>query len=161
VMQLAEAMDAGPVVAQASIELEEDEWPPRGSVFEELLATEGGNLLAEVLPDWLAGTLEAQPQDDVLATFTKKFSDTDARVEFDPTHPPTGAEARTALLKIRTFDKSPRAHFFLTDAAKPDARPMRIIITDAVIENDTLKLLTIIPEGKREMPYEDFMRARK
>ena len=161
VMRLTETMDAGPVVAQASIELEEDEWPPRGSVFEELLATEGGNLLAEVLPDWLAGTLEAQPQDDTLATFTKKFSDADARVEFDPACPPTGAEARAALLKIRTFDKSPRAHFFLTDPEKPDARPMRVIITDAAIENDTLKLLTIIPEGKREMPYEDFIRSRK
>src|SRR6185312_10782839 len=42
IMQMAEKMDAGPIIAQARIELEESEegWPPKGSEFETLLATE-------------------------------------------------------------------------------------------------------------------------
>ncbi len=157
VMQLVEAMDAGSVVAQARIELEEDMWPPKGSEFETLLATEGGNLLAEVLPDWVAGKIDAVPQDDTLATYTKKFTDEDAlldaqqvgqSIQFD-------GDARTNLCKIRAFDKSPRAHFYITKNGKPS----RVTITEAHIEGDALVLDRVIPEGKKEMAYADFARG--
>jgi len=140
-------------------ELSAEDWPIRGSVCEELLATEGGNLLAEILPSWLTGEIMPQAQDETIATYTKKFADTDAHIDFDSAQPLRGEAACAALLKIRAFDKSPRAHFFLP--SKAGGHQSRIIITDATIENDMLKLLTIIPEGKREMPYADFIRSQK
>lgn len=153
IMQMAETMDAGPIVSQARIELEEElpdatpgeGWPPKGSEFEELLATEGGNLLAETLPHWISGQIQAEPQDESQATFTRKFTDADSRIAFDPANPPTGAAARQALLKIRAFDKNPRAHFI------QDGK--RIIITEAKIKNDTLEILRVIPEGKKEQDF--------
>ena len=158
VMEMTETLDAGRVIAQARIELDATDWPPHGSVFEELLATEGGNLLAEIIPTWLDGTLPAQAQNDADATFTKKFTDADALIKFDPANPPKGADAHSALLRIRAFDKSPRAYFLFINPAKPDERAKRIIITDAEIEDNTLKIISVIPEGKREMPYADFVR---
>ncbi len=160
VMEMVEELDAGPVVAQARIELEPEDWPPRGSVFEELLATEGGNLLAEIMPEWINGATTSVPQNESEATFTKKFTDVDALIEFDPVCPPKGVAARATLLHIRAFDKSPRAYFMLINSnpEKQKECAKRIIITDAIIEDDTLKILSIIPEGKREMPYQDFMR---
>jgi methionyl-tRNA formyltransferase len=153
VMLMNEAMDAGPVVAQAKIELE-DGWPPKGSLFEDLLAQEGGNLLAEVMPSWISGVPPAggtpEVQDESKATYTKKFTDEDALVELGRLNLPE--YQREALLKIRAFDSSPRAHFF-TPARK------RVIITEAEVADGKLEILKVIPEGKKEMSYSDFVRA--
>ena len=142
IMQLTEKMDAGPIVAQARIEIDEDTgdggWPPKGSEFEKFLATEGGNLLAETLEPWIAGDVPAEPQDEAAATYTKKFSPEDALID------PSG-DPRTELLKIRAFDKSPRAHFFHNGK--------RIIVTDAAIVDSKLKILRVIPEGKQETDW--------
>jgi methionyl-tRNA formyltransferase len=53
------------------------------------------------------------------------------------------------LLKIRTFDAGPRAYFKKAEK--------RVIVTDATIENGALKILSVIPEGKKEMPYETYL----
>lgn len=154
IMQLTERMDAGPIVAQARIEVDEDTgeggWPPRGSEFEKFLATEGGNLLAETLGPWVAGEITPEVQNDAEATFTKKFSNADSLIDLsrrnlDKTY------TREAFLKIRAFDKSPRAHFV--------AAGKRVIITDAKIDDGKLVILSVIPEGKKEMDYEDFVRG--
>ena len=145
VMQMSEKMDAGPIVAQARIELEESEWPPKGSLFEELLATEGGNLLAETLPQWVADGIEAAPQQESQATFTRKFTDEDSLVDI--------RGGRQALLKIRAFDKNPRAHFY----AERGGKRIRVIIADAHMEDGALVLDRVIPEGKKEMAYAEFL----
>ena len=147
VMLMSEKMDAGPIVAQARIELEEGAggWPPTSSFLEELLATEGGNLLAEILPKWLAGTITPEPQEESKATYTHKFKDQDALVDLM-------GDARTNLLKIRAFDQSPRAHFF-TQGGK------RVVITDAEIKDGALEVIKVIPEGKREMLYKTFLQS--
>jgi methionyl-tRNA formyltransferase len=147
IMLMNEKMDAGPIVAQARVELEEEAWPPKGSDFEELLATEGGNFLAETLPHWISGSIIPEPQDESKATYSRKFKDEDARVDL-------AGDARQNLLKIRAFNKGPRA-YFLTPENK------RVIITDAELADGALKILTVIPEGKKEMPYEDYVRGQK
>ncbi len=150
IMQIGEKMDAGPIVAQAKVELlpaqagEEEAWPPKGAMFEDLLATEGGNLLAESLPEWIAGTITPEPQDESLATQTKKFTDADALIDL-------AGDPRAQLLKIRAFDHGPRA-YFITPESK------RVIITEAEIKDDKLEILKVIPEGKKEMPYQEFLR---
>ena len=164
IMVLTESMDEGPVIAQAKIELEEGGedgpgqhdggWPPRGSVFEELLATEGGNLLAESIPLWLRGDLPAEAQDNARATYTKKFTSEDALVDLS-------GDARANFLKIRAFDNPPaggtrggyRAHMFVEQAGKK----IRLIITDATFADGALTITRVIPEGKKEMDYSVFM----
>lgn len=148
IMLMNEKMDEGPVVAQAQIALEEVAWPPKGSEFEELLAQEGGNLLAETIPFWVAGKLTPEEQDNAEATYSKKFSSADAEIDLH-------GDARKEFLKIKAFDKNPRAFYF---AQKGDKK-VRVIITDATIEDGALKLLKVIPEGKKEMSYEDFLRG--
>jgi len=136
VMQMSEKMDAGPVVAQAKIELEEDVWPPKGSEFEELLATEGGNLLAETLPFYLKKEITPETQDESKATFTRKFVDADARIDLN-------GNPHENYLKIRAFDKGPRAYMLVNNK--------RVIIKDAEFKNGQLEITRVIPEGKKEM----------
>ena len=146
-MLMEERMDAGPVLAQAKIEIAEEEWPPKGLLLSQMLFTEGVNLLAEVLPDWLAGTLEPVEQDDSQATYTKKFSDADALLDLN-------GNQREQFLKVQAFDKNPRAYFI-------NPKGKRIIVTDAAWVDGALTILKVIPEGKKEMPYQDYLRGQK
>lgn len=145
-MLMEEKMDTGPVLAQARIALDESEWPPTGLDLSKLLFTEGINLLAEALPSWLDGTLKPETQDESQATYTKKFSDADAALDL--------SKPRESFLKIRAFDKSPRAHF-INDKGK------RVVVTEASWKDSKLSIVRVLPEGKKEMSYEDYLRGQK
>lgn len=146
IMLLDKEMDHGPIIAQKKIAIEP--WPPRSVELERILATEGGKLLAEVIPQWITGSLVRREQDHDRATFCKKLSPADALVDI-------AGDPETTLRKIRAFDRSPRAHFFIERGGKK----IRVIITDAGIENGTLVVKRVLPEGKKEMAYADFMRT--
>ena len=146
-MLMEEKMDAGPLLAQARIEIAAEDWPPKGLLLSQMLFTEGVNLLAEVLPDWLAGTLEPVEQDDSQATYTKKFSDADALLDLN-------GNQREQFLKVQAFNKNPRAYFI-------NAKNKRIIVTDAAWTDGELKILRVLPEGKKEMPYQDYLHGQK
>lgn len=147
VMQMAQMMDAGPILAQARIEIADEDWPPKGLMLSQMLFTEGVNLLAEVLPAYLAGTLPLEEQDEASATYTKKFKDEDALIDLN-------GDPREQFLKIRAFDKDPRAHF-ITPKGK------RVIITEASWQNGELVIEKVLPEGKKEMAYEDYLRGQR
>lgn len=159
-MLMEEKMDAGPVLAQARIEIAKEDWPPPGLVLSRMLFTEGVNLLAEILPDWLASALTPAPQDESQATYTKKYTDADARIPTGSLSLPIEAQ-REAFLKIRAFDKSPRAHFYATGSSSGSGQARRVIVTDATWQDGRLDIKTVIPEGKREMPYEAYLRGAR
>lgn len=74
-----EKMDHGPILAQEKISVEADD------AFESLapkLACLSAELLLKTLPDWLAGKVKPQAQDDTVATFCKIFERDDGRVNF-------------------------------------------------------------------------------
>ena len=143
IMLLDEEMDHGPVLAAASIDIDEEDWPMKGSELEDLLATEGGNLLAETIPQWMDDDISAEEQNHAEATYTKKFTDEDAKLDLagDPVQ---------NLLKIRAFDKNPRAYFIENNK--------RVIVTEAQIVEGKLVLSKVIPEGKKEMSFEEYLK---
>lgn len=146
VMLLDEKMDHGPLLAQREVSI--PAFPPRGRELDEILSRAGGALLAEILPRWVSGALEPKEQEHERATYTKKLSKDDAEIILSD-------DAYNNLLKIRAFDDNPRPYFF---AIRGDKR-IRVVITDARIENDSLVLTRVIPEGKKEMTYEEFSRS--
>ncbi len=146
-MLMEPTMDTGPLLAQARLEIAAEDWPPPSLLLSEMLFTEGVNLLAEVLPGYLAGTLAPEAQNHTQATYTKKFTTQDALVDL-------AGDPRQQLLKIRAFDHEPRAHFI-------NAKGKRVIITDAKLVDGKLELLKVIPEGKKEMPYAEYLRGQK
>lgn len=145
-MLMEEKMDTGPILAQARIEIDETDWPPKGLVLSQMLFTEGVNLLADVLPQWLDGSLKLEQQDESKATYTKKFSDEDSLLDL--------SKPREAFLKIQAFDKSPRAHF-VTNNGK------RVVVIEAEWKNNELVIKKVLPEGKKEMSYDDFLRGQR
>ncbi|OGG45672.1 methionyl-tRNA formyltransferase [Candidatus Kaiserbacteria bacterium RIFCSPHIGHO2_01_FULL_50_13] len=150
IMLMDEKMDHGPIVAQRPIPPPQD-WPPHGRELDELLAHGGGKLLAEILPTWLRGDIVPQPQNHDLATYSEKIKKEDGLVNL-------AYEPRKNLLKVRAYDGSPGAYAFF----EKNGKKLRVRITDAHLdENGSFTIDRVIPEGKKEMSYEEFLRGTK
>ncbi len=163
IMQIDEEVDHGPIVAQEKILI--PNWPPKASELEETLGVLGGNLLARTIPLWVSGAITPKEQDHDQATYTKKMTKESGQIYLDD-------DPVRMYRKIRAFDVWPRAYFITNK--KQSLRPgresadpeIRIIVTEAHLEKDgdgsqKLILDRVIPEGKKEMGYEDFLRGQK
>lgn len=148
VMLIDEEVDHGPVVAQETTIIQN--WPPKEGELEETLGILGGKLLAKTIPQWVSGLITPTKQNHQLATYTKKITKADALIKLTD-------DPEQNYRKIRAFNVWPRAYFITNHAG----REIRVIVTDAHISEGQLVLDRVIPEGKREMPYEDFLRGQK
>lgn len=148
IMILSREMDEGPIVAQEEVLIPKESWPMRGYELDELLARKGGELLVRVLPDWIAGNITPKEQEHKEATYTKKLTKEMGLVHLND-------DPYKNFLKIRALDSWPGTFFF----CEKNGQHIRVKITDALFEDGTLKITKVIPEGKNEMPYEDFMRS--
>lgn len=151
IMELDALMDHGPIIAQSeNVQKWTRDNPPKGSTLEEALAIEGGKLLSDIIPKWINGELKGKEQNHDLATFCVKTSKEDGLVDIegDPT---------LAIQKIRAYDVWPGAFYF---HIKGDQK-LRVKITEAKVEDGKLVLQKVIPEGKKEMNYQDFLRGIK
>jgi methionyl-tRNA formyltransferase len=146
IMVLDEEMDHGPIVAQRRVPVEP--WPPRASVLEEVLAREGGKLLADMIPLWVNEEIEAHPQNHDVATYSRKFEKRDGEIRFldDPWE---------NLLKIRAYEGWPTAYAFF----ERDGKQIRVQLLEAHVANNVLVLDTVRPEGKNTMSYSEFVRT--
>jgi methionyl-tRNA formyltransferase len=145
-MLMDEKMDHGPILVQHKYT---GTIPVAGTVLDEVLAKEGGQMLTVVIPKWIQGDIEPQPQTHDDATICGKIEKQDAELSIDPQRLPTGTDAYDMLLKIHAYEGWPGAFFFHNGK--------RIKITSACIENDMLVLKRVVPEGKKEMTYDAFL----
>lgn len=149
IMLLDAGMDTGPIIAQTSIKLEPsaDEWPPSGTAFERLLAHEGGKLLAEVTPLWLSKAITPEVQDESKATYSKMLTKEMGLLDLS-------GDPYQNYLKYRALDGWPGTYFFVVKKGKQ----IRVKVTEAEWKDGTFNILKVIPEGKQEMRYQDFLR---
>ncbi|PSO45963.1 MAG: hypothetical protein BRC25_00250 [Parcubacteria group bacterium SW_6_46_9] len=127
----------------AQKEVSTGEWPPYYDKLKPKLAKAGGRLLAETLPEWVAGNIEAISQDHTNASYVGKFDSDDGKIDFsDP--------AETNLRKIRAFTDWPKAHFYHGDN--------RVIITKAHREDGELIIDKVKTSGHTVMDYEGFQK---
>jgi methionyl-tRNA formyltransferase len=153
IMRIDEEMDHGPIVIQKEIKFEN--WPLGRKELEKNLAIEGARLFAHILPEWMQGAIDPIIQNELETTYCKKIEKEDGELQIDLNN--LEKNAYQNLLKIKAFEERPTAYFFTERSGKKT----RVIITDATLENGSLKILRVIPEGKKEMPFEDFLRGQK
>ncbi len=153
IMVMDKEMDHGPIIAQQEIHV--DEWPTYED-FEEMMAREGARLLASILPDWIAGKISEKEQEHAKATYTKKYIKEDGLLELgDLSQDAPKDRAYAAFRKIQAFHQWPQAFFFI----EKDGKKLRIKITSASFKEGKLIIEKVIPEGGREMSYDDFKRG--
>ncbi|MFQ5856157.1 MAG: methionyl-tRNA formyltransferase [Anaerolineae bacterium] len=167
IMLMDEEMDHGPVLAQWSTPIQPDD--TRGSLTQRL-AELGADLLIQTLPQWVAGEIEAQPQDHAAATYAYMLKKENGEIDW------TQPAARIARM-TRAFDPWPGAYTYLNgrlfkllraraiDANTGDAQPGQVIETDqglAVAAGDGAVLLQKVQlAGKRDMEIDAFARGQR
>ena len=140
-----EKLDHGDILAQE--EFSGLPWPPKESELQSSLAKVGGRMLAEIIPKYIRGEITPIPQDHDQATFTKKIGKEDGLLDLSD-------DAEKNFRKIQAFDIWPRSYFFHESRGKK----IRVIVTDAELKNKTLLIKRVLPEGQKEMEYEEFLR---
>ncbi len=144
IMQMDEKMDHGSIVAVSKHQIESpDLTEPE---LEEILAKIGGKLLTEIIPKLISGEIKGMPQDDTLATFTKKIKKEDGEIDLNDS-------ADLNYRKIRAFTGNVGTYFFYQTKDKK----IRIKIKSAKITDGKLVLQTVVPENDKEMSHESFL----
>ncbi|MGT2832310.1 methionyl-tRNA formyltransferase [Streptococcus halotolerans] len=105
IMEMVRQMDAGDMIAKASIPITDDD--NLGTMFEKL-AVLGRDLLLKTLPDYLAGNLVPEPQDESQATFSPNISAEEERIDWTKSN-------REVFNLIRGLNPWPIAHTIWND----------------------------------------------
>ncbi len=159
IMLMDQKMDHGPILNQEFVYFEK--WPTKIEV-EKKLATIGGKLLVETIPMWLDNEIEEQEQDHELATFTKKITKESGEIKLEDLK--NNKKEREIFLKVQALNPWPGVYFFI----EKNDKQVRIKIKKAIWVTDPnntegdfgrLKIETVLPEGKKEMNFEDFKRG--
>ncbi|MBU2263603.1 methionyl-tRNA formyltransferase [Patescibacteria group bacterium] len=157
IIKMAEKVDAGPIVAISNFKSQ-----ILNLYYKELeakLAELGAKLLIETLPKWIKQEIKPQEQDHSQATYTKKITKEDGLIK-------TGDSPEIIDRKVRAFTPWPGVYFFVyppkcKSFGGQDNKKIRIIITKSEIKNGKLIIKRIKPEGKNEMPFNDFLKGNK
>lgn len=136
-------VDAGDVLTQKEIRvLPEDTCES----LTERLALEGAKLLVEVIPKWINGKIAPTHQDESKATFTKIIKKENGLIDWSKS--PEYIERL-----VRAYHPWPGTYIkFKTKIIK---------IKKVEVVDGKLKIITVQPEGKKDMPYEAFLRGHK
>jgi len=146
-MKMDEKMDHGPILAQARVAVKP--WPDHYNVVEEKLGRAGGRLLGMLLPKWIEGKIPEKLQDDEAATFIKFIKKEDGLIHLDN-------PAEENLKKVLAYSTWPGAYMIYKNKRGEE---IRIVVKDAVVKDDQFSPTRVIPAGKREMDWQDFLRG--
>lgn len=179
VLHITPEVDAGPVIAAASLETSPDETAIQ---IEKRLARLGAPLLLEAIKRIFAGTATPIEQNNAAATKAPKLKKEEGRIDWSRT-------ARQIVNQYRAFVPWPKTFSDWVRADAPDKPPLRLILGPlAVGPNDfsdaayadaaygeivaasgnelwvrcgdgTVRVERVQPAGKREMPAEEFLRG--
>jgi methionyl-tRNA formyltransferase len=145
IQQMAKGLDTGNIIAQETTEIKHGEGARE---LRQRLIVIGANLLADTLPNYLGGGIVLVPQDHSRATFTKKITKEDGLIDLSQ-------DPLMNYKKIRAFDEWPGAYFF----TERNGKRIRVRVANATYDDGTLTVTRVVPEGKKEMSYEDFVRG--
>ncbi len=152
IMKLDDLMDHGPILTQSAFIIN-----PNTTVgaMEVECGQLGGELLVQVLPHYLEGTLIPKEQDHDQTTVCKKITKELGEITLT-------TNASEVQRKFRALTPWPSLYFFIDHKDKK----MRIKVTsvdltlagtETLVASDII--LKVTPEGKHEMTFEDFKRG--
>jgi len=137
-------LDAGDVIKQQTTDIGKDETTTE---LRQRLIVMGAELLADILPAYVAGDIAPVPQDHALATRSGKMKKEDGLISLSD-------DAVKNWNKYRAYKEWPGTFFFV----RKNGKDVRVKIASARYENGTFAPARVTPEGKSEMAYEDFAR---
>jgi methionyl-tRNA formyltransferase len=152
IMKLDKDMDHGPILVQNVFKPEKE---ATALMLEVTCGQLGGELLSQVLPHYINGTLIPKEQDHTLATFCKKITKEQGEVTLS-------TSTEELRKKYRALTPWPGLYFFITHHDKQ----VRIKITNVDLtthfeETSSAQnaIISVTPEGKNEMDFDSFKRG--
>lgn len=142
----AEKIDAGDIVVQKEIAVLKND---TCATLTERLAKEGATLLVKTIPKYIDGEIKLIPQNEKQVTFTKMITKEDGLIDWS-----RSPEYIERL--IRAYDPWPGT--FVKIKSKNNKEKI-IKIKKAEVADGKLKILVVQPEGKKEMPFEAFLKG--
>jgi len=161
-MLMEPSLDTGPILAQQPYSIAKAETYPQ---LDAKLAQLSADLLTQILPLWLAGTITPQEQNHALATHTKVLTKTDGHIDWQK-------EAFAIECQTRAFTPWPGTYTLLHDkrlkilkaqvAPALKSAPGTMIFQDKKIlvscgNNSCLEILELQEEGKNPIDAQSFI----
>lgn len=152
IIQLDNEMDHGPILAQSAFII--DPTATSGTLEVEC-GQLGGELLVQSIQHYLDGTLIPKEQNHEEATVCKKITKELGEITLT-------TNAAEVQRKFRALTPWPSLYFFIDHKdrrirVKVTQVDLNLIGTDTLVAGDII--LSVIPEGKHEMSFEDFKRG--
>lgn len=144
VQRMVKALDAGDILAAREVSIEPSETTRE---LRPRLIQEGAELLADILPAFETDAITSIAQNEADATHAGKIAKEDGQLDL-------AGDAHLNWNKYRAYAESPGT-FFFTDK---NGTKVRVKIKTATFENGTFTPDRIVPEGKKEMSFADFLR---
>ena len=144
IQQMEYKLDSGPILAEEEIGISIEE--TKKEIREELINL-GANCLCDILPKLEIKSIKPKPQNDNLATFCKKIKKEDGEIDIN-------GNQKEIWNKYRAFYGWPDVFFFVNKKGKK----IRIKITEAIYENNSFVIKRVVPEGKKEISYDEFLK---
>lgn len=149
IQQMEFKLDSGPILAQEETIIAPDEKAPE---LRKRLIKIGGEMLVKILETpslsehspSTRGRWEGEKQNESEATYCSKIKKEDGLIDLEN-------NPEKNYNKFRAYATWPRTFFFINNK--------RVIITEATLENNQFVIKKVLPEGKKEIRYEEFLRA--
>ena len=144
IQQMEYKLDSGPILAEKEIDISIEK--TKNEIRDELIIL-GANSLCDLLPKIENRSVVPISQNETKATFCKKIKKEDGEININ-------GNQKEIWNKYRAFYGWPGVFFF----TEKKSRKMRIKITEAAYENNSFIIKRVVPEGKKEISYEEFLR---
>lgn len=165
IMYMAEKLDAGDIISQAAVVIEEED---NTGTLHDKLSTVGADLLSRTIPSLLNGTSRRIPQDESKATFAPNIRRSDEKIDWNR----SGEELYN---QVRGLCPWPVAYTMLDGAILKVWKSEKVPNTTGIpgtiltVEEDgivtatgsetALKITELQPAGKKRMSARDYLRG--
>jgi methionyl-tRNA formyltransferase len=167
IMYMVKALDAGDMLLQRAIPITSGD---NVGTMHDKLANLGAELLKEVLPSILDGTVQAVPQDDEQATFAPNITREDEKIDWERTAQELDCQIRGlcpwpvayTLWKGKPF-KIWKASVVNEETQGEPGTVIRLDDNGIVVATGKglLRLTEVQPSGKKPMPARQFINGRQ
>ena len=144
IQQMAYKLDSGNILFEEKISI--DTQDTKEEIREKLISI-GANNLVKLIPNIINNNLKPKIQAEGLATYCKKIKKEDGEISINDNQ-------KDNWNKNRAFEGWPGVFFFINKGN----RILRIKIVEAKYENNSFVIKRVIPEGKKDMSYEEFLK---
>lgn len=140
IQQMQFKLDSGPILIKKEIKINIDD--TKEEVREKLIKL-GAETLVEILPDFINQKINLEIQNEEQASFCKKIKKEEGLLDLND-------NPLKNYNKYRAFSGWPGTYFFKNNK--------RIKIKKAKYENNSFVIERVVPAGKKEINYTDFLR---